>query len=259
MAKATKTPQDFVTFVRDEQSESPYSKVNETKATSTSIWLTRKRNLFLASSVASLPLLVIAIILLVFVFQPDHRQKPAADLPDKSTYNLVFPAPQFFRSGVYWTDHHAGSFLLLASWASSMATLVTAPFMILYSYIIARKVVQESATGPQVEADRPEFFYEVLRGGPGTCPLPVTSPLLFGRQGTAACSTMPFFTLKSSCSRALTCARGWLIIRIRIVGLILWGKYLILGKKRQILPQKAGRLGVINVAGFGLLTTCILT
>lgn len=129
------------------------------KASAPAPRLSRKRDLFLAFVIVSLPLLVISILLLAFIFLSD-RERPA-------TYReiQVLPFLEHPPLNAFYTKVDPGSFLLVGSWASNIAEMVVAPFMVLFSYAVAREIIQR-ATKDQEDADaRPPLLREIMRGG----------------------------------------------------------------------------------------------
>lgn len=129
-------------------------------------WLTRKRDLLFAFSIVSLPLLAITIIILVFVFEPDRHLHQI-----RSTDETNLPIPDQGFSKLYWTSHKSGPFLLLSSWASNIAAVVAAPFMMICSYVVAEEAIRNSSTDAREQEHVPHFFNEVLRGRAGMHPL----------------------------------------------------------------------------------------
>lgn len=120
--------------------------------------LSRKRDILLAFFIVSLPLLVISILLLAFIFRPD-RQKPASFIEIPSLPILDKPSPNAF-----YTSADAGDFLLIGSWASNIATIVVAPFMVLFSYAVARELLQHPTRNHENTGSRPPLLREILRG-----------------------------------------------------------------------------------------------
>ena len=120
--------------------------------------LSRKRDLFLAFVIVSLPLLVIAILLLAFVFH-SHREIPAS-------YQEIPELPFFQHPSLdaFYTQLDPGSFLLVGSWASNFATIVVAPFMLLFSYAVAREIVQHVTNGHEDISLRPPLLREIISG-----------------------------------------------------------------------------------------------
>ena len=119
--------------------------------------LSRKRDVFLAFVVVSLPLLVIAILLLAFIFASE-RERPA-------TYTQTRELP-FFQNvslDAFYTSVDPGSFLLVGSWASNIAEMVVAPFMLLFSYAVAREILH-AATDHEDAQSRPPLLREIMRG-----------------------------------------------------------------------------------------------
>ena len=120
--------------------------------------LSRKRDLFIAFVVVSLPLLVISILLLAFVFL-SYREIPAS--------YVEIPALPFFQYpalDAFYTTVDPGSFLLVGSWASNVAEMVVAPFMLLFSYAVAREILQYEKSGYEDEGTRPPLLRELMRG-----------------------------------------------------------------------------------------------
>ncbi len=120
--------------------------------------LSRKRDLFIAFVVVSLPLLVISILLLAFIFLSD-REKPAS--------YAEIPALPFFQKpalDAFYTTVDPGSFLLVGSWASNVAEMVVAPFMLLFSYAVAREILQHNKSDHEDEGTRPPLLRELMRG-----------------------------------------------------------------------------------------------
>ena len=106
----------------------------------------------------SLPLLVIAVLLLAFVFLSD-REKPAEYIEIR--YLPFFSIPPLDS---FYTKVPPGSFLLVGSWASNIAEVVVAPFMVLFSYAVARESLQHSAEGRADSVARPLLLREIMRG-----------------------------------------------------------------------------------------------
>ena len=120
--------------------------------------LSRKRDLFLALVIVSCPLLVIAILLLVFVLGP-QRENPA-------TYEEIPELPFLtnYSTDAFYTSVDAGSFLLVGSWASNFATIVVAPFMLLFSYAVAREILQHAKNDHEDTSLRNLLLREIMRG-----------------------------------------------------------------------------------------------
>ena len=122
--------------------------------------LSRKRDLFIAFVIVSLPLLVISILLLAFIFLSD-REKPAsyAEIP-------ALPFFQYPALDAFYTTVDPGSFLLVGSWASNVAEMIVAPFMLLFSYAVAREILQHEKSGNEDEDEgtRPPLLRELMRG-----------------------------------------------------------------------------------------------
>lgn len=119
--------------------------------------MSRKRDLFLAFVVVSIPLLLIAILLLIFTFH--YREDPAS--------YIVLPVlpVQNYSTDAFYTTKDLGSFLLVGSWASNIAAVIVAPFMVLFSYAVAREIIQHEKNGYEDLASRPPLLREIMRGG----------------------------------------------------------------------------------------------
>ena len=124
--------------------------------------LTRKRDVLLAFAIVSLPLLIIASILIGFVFNASERQKP-----DNRIGTPDLPIKKYDTATAYYTGIRPGSFLLLGSWASNVAEIVVAPFMVIFSYAVAREILNESVRDRATSHMHPPVLGEILKGGHG--------------------------------------------------------------------------------------------
>lgn len=178
--------------------------------------LSRKRDLWLAFVVVSLPLLVIAILLLAFTFH--YREEPLLYPED---HGLPFSHPPSLHP--FYTNVASGSFLLVASWASNIAGFVIAPFMVLFSYAVAREIILHPTGDYEYAQSHPPSLREIMEGAPQSHP-----PLL--RE----------------------------IMRGAHVGVWHW-----VAQKTYQRPKRAvGKepiLRVVDVAGIGLFTATLLT
>ena len=120
--------------------------------------LSRKRDLFLSFVIVSLPLLVISILLLAFIFL-SYREIPASyiEIPE-------LPFFEYPSSDAFYTIVSLGSFLLVGSWASNIAEIVVAPFMVLFSYAVAREILQHPSIDHDEAGSRPPLLREIMRG-----------------------------------------------------------------------------------------------
>lgn len=57
-----------------------------------------------------------------------------------------------------------GSFLLVGSWASNIAEMVVVPFMVLFSYAVAREILLRSESDYDDSDPRPPLLREIMRG-----------------------------------------------------------------------------------------------
>ena len=118
----------------------------------------REQAFIIAFMAVVFPMLAIALILLCLVFVSHETfdfQKNSADFLPAS--------PDQPPGNAFYTHVDVSAFTLASSWASTLAGLLTAPFMLLFSVIVAREIVrqpQEAATksGPV------ELLQEILTG-----------------------------------------------------------------------------------------------
>ena len=96
----------------------------------------RKRDLLLAFALLFIPLSAIVIILLAFVFYKTER----VQFQQYRTRELSIPSDNATSRTSYYTTQSIGSFTLLGSWASNVAQFVLAPFMVLFTFYVAREV-----------------------------------------------------------------------------------------------------------------------
>ena len=120
--------------------------------------LSRKRDIFLAFVLVSLPLLLLAILLLAFVFLHD-REELALDIGTREL-PVEYPATNAFYSIV-----DVGDFLIVSTWASNVAEIVVAPFMVLFSYAVAREILQHETRDHRDDGgSQPPLLREIMRG-----------------------------------------------------------------------------------------------
>ena len=120
--------------------------------------LSRKRDILLAFVIVSLPLLVLAILLLAFIFLND-RERPASYT---GTPELPF---EYLPSNAFYSKVDLGDFLLVSTWASNVAEIVVAPFMVLFSYAVAREILQLEARDNRDDGgSQPPLLREIMRG-----------------------------------------------------------------------------------------------
>ena len=120
--------------------------------------LSRKRDLFLSFVIVSLPLLVISILLLAFIFLSDR------EIPASYTAIPVLPFLEYPSLDAFYTSVSPGSFLLVGSWASNIAEIVVAPFMVLFSYAVAREILRHPSSDHDEAELRPPLLREIIRG-----------------------------------------------------------------------------------------------
>ena len=119
----------------------------------------RKRDILLAFVIVSLPLLVLAILLLAFVFFSD-REEPALDIGTRE-----LPLDHLPSNASYYSKVDVGDFLIVSTWASNVAEIVVAPFMVLFSYAVAREILQHEAREDRDDGrSQPPLLREIMRG-----------------------------------------------------------------------------------------------
>ena len=120
--------------------------------------LSRKRDILLAFVIVSLPLLVLAILLLSFVFIRG-REEPASNV---GTRELPIGHPP---SNAFYSNKDVGDFLIISTWASNVAEMVVTPFMVLFSYAVAREILQrETRDNSDNGESQPRLLREIMRG-----------------------------------------------------------------------------------------------
>ena len=120
--------------------------------------LSRKRDILLAFVIVSLPLLVVAILLLAFIFLNDRER--LASYTGTLELSLEYPPSNAFYSKV-----DLGDFLVVSTWASNVAEIVVAPFMVLFSYAVAREILQHEARDSRDDGgSQPPLLREIMRG-----------------------------------------------------------------------------------------------
>lgn len=120
--------------------------------------LTRKRDILLAFVIVSFPLLVLAILLLAFIFLKDREE------PDSFIGTQELPV-KYLASNAFYSSVDLGDFLIISTWASNIAEIVVAPFMILFSYTVAREILQHRARDNRDnEESHPRLLREIMRG-----------------------------------------------------------------------------------------------
>lgn len=131
-------------------------KGNDDKGKATAPPLSRKRDLFLAFVIVSLPLLVIAVLLLTYTFNSRENPTSYVEIP-------VLPFLEHPSTDAFYASVDSGSFLLLGSWASNVAAIIVAPFMVLFSYAVAQEL-QHEEIGHEDTDLRPPLLREIMRG-----------------------------------------------------------------------------------------------
>ena len=118
----------------------------------------REQAFIVAFMAVVFPMLAIALILLCLVFVSrdtfDFRKNSSAFLPPD-----LNPPP----GNAFYTHVDVSAFTLASSWASTLAGILTAPFMLLFSVIVAREIVRQ----PQEAAAKigpVELLQEILTG-----------------------------------------------------------------------------------------------
>lgn len=96
-----------------------------------------RRHIVLAFFLLLIPLLGISLVLVIFVFYKEFHDI----FPNKGTDTLPTPYPNVTRDA-YYTNISIGKVTLASSWASTAVQFVLAPFMFLFSFVVAREFSQ---------------------------------------------------------------------------------------------------------------------
>ena len=98
----------------------------------------RKRELLIAFAFIFVPMAAVAFTLIAFVYYEKDRVR--FNRESNGTPQLpAFPVPP---ANAYYTKLLIGGFLLVSSWGSTAAGIVFAPFMLLFSFVVARELVK---------------------------------------------------------------------------------------------------------------------
>jgi hypothetical protein len=120
----------------------------------TDIKETKAWGLILAFALLFIPMLGISLIFLAFVVFSQLRVKFPVNqiLPE-------LPQPSRAPPGFFFTDITVGEFTLVGSWASNAAQFVLGPFMLLFSFLVAKEIIAKPASENSTKVLR-----EVLSG-----------------------------------------------------------------------------------------------
>ena len=113
--------------------------------------------ILLAFAVIFFPMLVIVTVLLVFVFKYQLLFLSLADGTPQLPIHSVPPR------NAYYTTVDIGSYLLVSSGASNIAQIVVAPFMLLFSFFVAREIARPSEKNGSTEGPS-ELLLEIISG-----------------------------------------------------------------------------------------------
>ena len=117
---------------------------------------TPTRHLLLASLLITIPLLLIAALMLYFVL---------GHLVPRPTGDHI-STDHSFQSGYYYTTKTAPTILTVSAWAPIICQWILASFMFIASYQIAHMARLESSNDTHAIAHAPTYFRHVMRGDP---------------------------------------------------------------------------------------------
>jgi len=123
----------------------------------------RTFELLVAFGLIFIPMSLVAFVLIGFVYYPKDRLR--FDRGMNGTLEL--PATGMPPYDAYYTTLSAGRFLLLASWASTWAGVVVAPFMLLFSFVVARELTRFYRRKPPERDHDSHLLREILGGSWG--------------------------------------------------------------------------------------------
>lgn len=120
----------------------------------------RKRELLIAFAFIFVPMAAVAFTLIAFVYYEKdriHFNRESGGTPE-------LPAVPVPPSNSYYTKLLIGAFLLVSSWGSTAAGIVFAPFMLLFSFVVARELV--SKYDPDIPTTKQDEYLlkEILSG-----------------------------------------------------------------------------------------------
>ena len=120
----------------------------------------RKRELLIAFAFIFVPMSVIAFVLIAFVYYEKdrvHFNREGNGTPELP----AFPIPP---ANAYYTTIGIGGFLLVSSWASTAAGVIFAPFMLLFSFVVARQLTRQYSQNPPPTKHDQYLLREILSG-----------------------------------------------------------------------------------------------
>lgn len=107
-----------------------------------------------------IPMSLVAFALIGFVYYTKDRVRF-----DRGTNGtLELPASLIPPYDAYYTTLTVGRFLLLASWASTAAGVVVTPFMLLFSFVVARELTRLYRRKLPVRSHESHLLKEILSG-----------------------------------------------------------------------------------------------
>lgn len=120
-------------------------------------WMSKNGDLVAAFAIVFIPMSAIACILCALVFWGEraiiyrHEGSGSLELP------TITPP-----SNSYYTTTDAGDFLLVGSWASTLASSIVPSFMLLYSFVVAKEMTRIQEDSADVNTFT--LLYEILNG-----------------------------------------------------------------------------------------------
>ena len=120
----------------------------------------RKRELLIAFAFIFVPMAAVAFTLIAFVYY--EKDRVHFNRANNGTPELpAFPVPP---SNAYYTKLLIGGFLLVSSWGSTAAGIVFAPFMLLFSFVVARELVRRYDPDTPTTKQDEYLLKEILSG-----------------------------------------------------------------------------------------------
>ena len=120
-------------------------------------WMSKNEDLIAAFAIVFIPMSAIACILCALIFWGEraiiyrHEDSGTSDLSTTILFN-----------NSYYTKTDAGDFLLVESWASTLANSIISSFMLLYSFVVAKEMTRIQEDSADVNTFT--LLYEILNG-----------------------------------------------------------------------------------------------
>ena len=122
---------------------------------------TKKRDILFAAALIFIPILTISLLLLGFTFSRSVRLTFQDDSDVNNPDKGPLPSVKNPSHGYYYTDIDSTRYVLVGSWASNIALGLFAPFMLLFSFLVAWTATSEN----NIEVSH--ILHELLKGSQG--------------------------------------------------------------------------------------------